>query len=51
MLKFHEFEVYHSDIKNANVVVVFDYLNRLVAKIIDLGVASMNFAVIEGYTP
>lgn len=42
--------MYHSDIKNANIVVIFDYINRVTIKLIDLGVATFDYTIIEGLT-
>lgn len=43
VMKFSEYDVYHSDLKNRNIVVIFDFINRPILKIIDLGVASIDF--------
>ena len=50
VLKMDKFGVYHSDLKNPNIVVVFDDLGNAVIKVIDLGGVSFNFAIIEAYS-
>ena len=44
------YQIYHSDIKRPNIVVLYDKLNRLVIKIIDLGEASFEYDKIYFFT-
>ena len=51
VLKMDEYGVYHSDIKNANIVVIEDWQSNFIIRIIDLGGVSFDFQLIESWTP
>lgn len=50
VIKLDEYQVYHSDIKNQNLVCVFDWRDRVLLKVIDLGGCSLDYVKISSYT-
>ena len=51
VLKIAEHEVYHSDLKNPNIVVIMDWQGNIVIRVIDMGGSSFQYNIVEAYTP